>query len=652
MNEELKIIISAQIDKLKQNIDKAKSEVSSFKEQVAKASKNVDDNFKSIGSAIATGAKAVATGVAAAGTALLALGASTAEYRAEQAKLISAFESVQGTAEQAKTTYNDLYRVLGDTGRSVEAAQQLANITTEEKALAEYTNILKGVYATFGDALPVEGLAEAMSHTAQLGEVQGNLADALEWSGISVDEFNDKLAACKDYSEREALIRDTLNGLYSDAAARYEENNAQVLAQNEAQARLQETTAKLGEAVAPVITAFTNFATNALAIVVPYIQQLADTYMPQLQAGLEAVSNALATAFEWVLQHQTLLAVMAGIIGGIVAAITLYNAVSAVKAAMAALEVTTVWGLVSAYAAQAAAMLIAIAPYALIVAAIAAVIAIIVVCVKHWDEIKEKVAEVWGNIKEKVSEAVDNVKEKLNDMKERATEKFNEMKDKATEKFNAMKEVMSNVMEAAKQTVSDKLQNMKDAYNQHGGGIKGVVAAVFEGIKGYYTAGFSFINNLTGGKLGEVAQKFKDKMADAREAVKSALDKIKSFFNFSWSLPKLKMPHISISGKFSLNPISVPKFSISWNKLGGIFEKPTIFNYGGSLQGLGEDGAEAVVPLEHNTQWLTRIAEMLSERMSNNPTVLMVDGKVFAQTAINTINQQTKQTGKLAINIM
>ena len=112
------------------------------------------------------------------------------------------------------------------------------------------------------------------------------------------------------------------------------------------------------------------------------------------------------------------------------------------------------------------------------------------------------------------------------------------------------------------------------------------------------------------------------------------------------------MPHISISGKFSLNPISVPKFSISWNKLGGIFEKPTIFNYGGSLQGLGEDGAEAVVPLEHNTQWLTRIAEMLSERMSNNPTVLMVDGKVFAQTAINTINQQTKQTGKLAINIM
>lgn len=652
MNEELKIIISAQVDKLKQNLDNAKKHVSSFKEQVEKASKDVDKNFKAAGDAIGKGAKAIATGIAAAGTALLALGASTAEYRAEQARLVSAFQSVQGSAEQAKTTYNDLYRVLGDTGRAVEAAQQLANITVEEKALGEYTNILKGVYATFGDSLPVEGLAEAMSHTAQLGEVQGNLADALEWSGISVDEFNEKLAACSDFSEREALIRDTLNGLYSYAADEYEVNAAQVLAQNEAQAKLQETTAKLGEAVAPVITAFTNFATNALALVVPYIQQLADTYMPQLQAALEAVSTALATAFEWITQHQTLLAVMAGIIATVVAAITLYNTVAAVKAAMAALEVTSVWGLVAAYAAQAAAMLVAIAPYALIVAAIAAVIAIIVVCVKHWDEIKAKVSEVWGNIKEKTAEAVDNVKEKFNDMKERAAEKVEEMKAKIAEKFSAMKETMGTVMTAAKDTVREKLQNMKDAYNEHGGGIKGVVAAAFEGIKGYYTAGFSFINNLTGGKLGEVAQKFKDKMNDAREAVKSAIDKIKSIFNFTWSLPKLKLPRVSISGGFSLNPISVPKFSISWNKLGGVFEQPTIFSYGDSLQGIGEDGAEAVVPLENNTQWLTRIADMLGERMGNNPTVLMVDGKIFAQTAISTINQHTKQTGKLAINIM
>ena len=115
--------------------------------------------------------------------------------------------------------------------------------------------------------------------------------------------------------------------------------------------------------------------------------------------------------------------------------------------------------------------------------------------------------------------------------------------------------------------------------------------------------------------------------------------------------------------KFSITPTgwkvgdllkgSIPKLSISWNKFGGVFDKPTLFNYGGSLQGIGEDGAEAVVPLEKNTQWLTKIADMLGDRMGGNtPIVLTVDGKVFAQTAINTINAQTRQQGRLALNIV
>ena len=74
--------------------------------------------------------------------------------------------------------------------------------------------------------------------------------------------------------------------------------------------------------------------------------------------------------------------------------------------------------------------------------------------------------------------------------------------------------------------------------------------------------------------------------------------------NFNWSLPKLKLPHLSITGKFSISPPSVPKFSISWYKLGGVFDKKMLFPYGGNVGGLGEDGAEAIVPLEKNTMWL------------------------------------------------
>lgn len=558
MNEQLKIIISAEVSKLKQNVDKAKKEVNSFKEQVAKASKDVDENFKNMGTAMANGAKAAAVGLAAAGTALLALGASTAEYRNEQAKLTTAFEAAGGSAETAKNTYNDLFRVLGDSGQATEAAAHLAKITTEEQALAEWTTICQGVYATFGDSLPIEGLTEAANETAKVGTVTGSLADALNWAGISEDVFNEKLQACNTEAEREKLIRETLNGLYTDAAAKYEENNAQVLAQNEANAKLQETLAALGVAVAPVVTAFTKFGAEALGVVVPYVQQLAETYGPALNEALSKTSDVLSTVMGYLVDNWPIVLTVAGVVGGIAAAIGLYNTVAAVKAAMDAAQVATLGALVKAYAAQAAASLVAIAPYALIVAGIAAVIAIIVVCVKHWDTIKSTVVNVASAI------------------------------------WSAVKTAFNNVVSTISST-----------------------------------------------------------MEKAKNKVKSIINTIKGFFNFKWELPKLKMPSISISGKFSLNPIQVPKFSIAWNKLGGVFDKPTLFNYGGSLQGIGEDGAEAVVPLENNLAWLDKLASMLSDRMgSNAPIVLEVDGKVFAQTAISTINQQTRQTGKLALNLV
>ena len=95
----------------------------------------------------------------------------------------------------------------------------------------------------------------------------------------------------------------------------------------------------------------------------------------------------------------------------------------------------------------------------------------------------------------------------------------------------------------------------------------------------------------------------------------------------------------------------IPKLGITWNARGGVFDKPALFNYGNSLQGLGENGAEAVVPLENNLEWLDKLATMLSQRMGSTPIVLQVDGKTFAKTSINTINQLTRQSGKLGLVI-
>ena len=654
MNEQLRVIISAEIDKFKQSVESAQNSIKGFKEQVADASKEVDDKFKNIGSGIANGAKAAAAGLAAIGGALLALGASTQEYRNEQAKLVTAFETAGSSAEQAKTTYNDLFRVLGDGGQATEAANHLAKLTTEEKALSEWTTICQGVYATFGASLPIESLTEAANETAKTGSLTGALADALNWAGVSEDAFQESLDKCNTEAEREALIRETLNGLYDEAAATYEENNAQVLAQNEAQARLQETTAALGEAVAPVLTAFTSFASDALAVIIPYVQQLAEQYMPALSEVLNSVASALESAFTWASQHKEILMVVGGLITGIATAIGIYNAVAAVKAAMAAAEVTTVWALVAAYAAQAAAMIVALAPYLLIVAAIAAVIAIIVLCVKHWDEIKEAIAKAWEFIKEKTAAAVDAVVGFFKSLWEKITNIINSIKETVGKIFGAIKDSISNSIQAAKDIALSIFDGIKNGIQNKIETAKAVITNVVKAITSIFKGDFGAAKEAVLNIFEALKNGIKTKIENAKNTVKNVIDAIKGFFNFKFSWPNIPMPHFGISPSGwkvgDLLKGSIPKLSISWYAEGGVFDEPTLFGYGnGMLGGLGERGAEAVVPLEKNTEWLDKIAARLNG--NGRDIILQVDGTTFGRISCDSINQLTKQTGSLPIKV-
>ena len=186
--------------------------------------------------------------------------------------------------------------------------------------------------------------------------------------------------------------------------------------------------------------------------------------------------------------------------------------------------------------------------------------------------------------------------------------------------LNAVKNFFGNIMGAASATAKEKLNNIKNAYKANGGGIKGIAAASLEAVKGLYTAGFTFIDNLTGGKLTAIKNKFMEGMNAAGNAVKGALDgiknwfsekltavadfvkgiidKIKGFFGIDIPTPKIKLPHFSISGEFSIAPPSVPSLSIDWYAKGGVMTKPTIFGAsGGKLLGGGEAGDEAILPL-------------------------------------------------------
>lgn len=330
-------------------------------------------------------------------------------------------------------------------------------------------------------------------------------------------------------------------------------------------------------------------------------------------------------------------------------------------------------------------------PIVLVVTLVAGLVVALITLWNTNEDFRNAVLEIWNAVKEafvnlgeSIGEKIEEIKTFFGNLKDAAAEKFSEIKEVTAEKFEQVKETMSTVMQAAKDTVSEKLQNMRTAYSEHGGGIKGIAAAAMEGVKGYYTAGYTFIDNLTGGKLAAVANKFKSKMSEAKQAVSNkiseikssffnglsnsystvtnilgniknkfsnimdsaknivsnAINKIKSFFNFSWSLPSLKLPHISISGSFSLAPPSVPHFGIEWYKKamddGMVMNQPTIFGYNAKsnqfLAG-GEAGSETVVGTqslmtmiraavnEENTSLLEKLDRILTILESYMPII-------------------------------
>ena len=178
----------------------------------------------------------------------------TEEYRAAQGKLTTAFEAAGYSGDAAQKSYTEFYKILGDTDTATEASQLLAQLAQNEQDITKWTNIAAGVYGTFGDALPIEGMIESANETAKVGQVTGSLADALNWVGISEDAFNEKLAACSSESERNRLIMETLSGAYDEASGAFYRNNEALVASREGQAQLDETLAGLGVIFAHLLT--------------------------------------------------------------------------------------------------------------------------------------------------------------------------------------------------------------------------------------------------------------------------------------------------------------------------------------------------------------------------------------------------------------
>lgn len=372
------------------------------------------------------------------GTAWVAAIEGSREYRAEMGLLTSAFQASGHSSTEAKNTYSALNAVLGDTEQAVEAAQHIAMIADNEKEMNTLTDIGTGVFARFGQSLPLEGLMEGVLHTSQLGEVQGSLADALEWSGITVEDFNKQLEACSNEEERQDLIMKTLKDTYGKAAAQYKETNKDVMEARKAQERLTDAMAELGRVGEPILTAIKNGVAKMVSAAVP---------------KLESMIQKFKDAKKWMQENKSTVDKWKAAIVGTTVAVGSFLLVLAWGKIMGAAK-TAILGLRGAVLLLNAAMKANI--IGLVASLVLGLVAAFVTLWKNNEGFRKFWINLWNKIKSACNTAINGIKNKFNDLKDTA---------------GKVKTWFENIRKA----VSDKIGAARDA-------VKGAI----DKIKGYF----------------------------------------------------------------------------------------------------------------------------------------------------------------------
>ena len=341
-------------------------------------------------------------------------------------------------------------------------------------------------------------------------------------------------------------------------------------------------------------------------------------------------------------------------------------------------------------------------PITLVIAAIAALIGIGVLLYQNWDTVVEFAKTAWQGLCDFISGICQSIGEffsglwtKLQEIFEPIgqwfSEKFQEGWDGIVnifsnlgswfgerwadvtnalaeantwlgEKFQSGRDKVNSAFEKVGSWFGDRWNDIKDGvqeadtwFGEKFESAKEKAQNPFESIGSWFSERWNDIQSA----LKEIPNWFKnlfnDAMDNAKSAVQSGVDALKSIFDFEWHLPKLELPHINITGGFSLNPPSFPSFDVSWYARGGVFNSPSII-------GVGEAGQEAVMPLERNTGWISILAQKVAERMpvNNAPAgyslpagdiVIQIAGHEFGRVAIQEINKEHERAGQTLLKI-
>lgn len=618
------------INKEKEALAKNESELrkqTQALEDLAEESDDTADKLKDVGDAaedagdgftVAKGAVAgfIANGLSSlvgaaknAISSVLELAESTKEFRQNMAKLETGFVSAGHSADDAANTYKELYSILGDTGKATEAAAFLAQMTTTQEGLATWTDIAAGVYATFGDSLPIESLAEAANETAKTGQLTGALADALNWVGLSEEEFQKRLDECSTESERAYVINEQLVDSYYDQAEAFKENNASIIETNKAQARHAELTASLGEKIEPITTKVRNGFNSILEKVLELTEGVdMEGFGEKIDAAFDTfcddVLPAIQDGLQWIIDNKNIL--IAGI-AGIGAAFAAFKVVSLIQGVVSALNGMTL--------AQAALNLVmSMNPIGLVVAAIAGLVAAFVVLWNKCDAFREFWVNLWDGIKKTAKSVADWFVQAWSDVGKFFSDMWSGFTDGAKKAWQGVKDTFSAVATFFGNIFRNAWDGVKKVFSTGGKIFDGIKDGIVKAFKTVVNAIIKGINKVV--KLPFVGlNNILDKLTGL------SIAGLKPFNWLTWRAPVPQLPMLAE---------------------GGVVRKATTAI-------IGEDGAEAVVPLEKNTGWIKKLAAEIAAQQPQGVVVNQTNNYSQAHSRVELY--KTKQATAAAVRL-
>lgn len=405
------------------------------------------------------------------------------------------------------------------------------------------------------------------------------------------------------------------------------------------------------------------------------------------EEGISTFCDALSTAMDLASGAISVIEALSPVIGAVAGAIITYkgavllwNAAETAKNVVMGISTAAQWALNVAMTAN---------PIGIVIVAIGALVGAFIVL---WNK-SEGFRNFWINLWEKVKAIVTSAWEGIKAGFEKIKNGISAVKEKVSTMWNGVKEKTSELWGGVKNVVSEKLNNIKSAYDAHGGGLKGATFAAIEGVKEYYRTGYDAINQLTGGKLGEVVNAVGEKMEVVKgkfseafgnvkntvmtifenikngitEKISAAVNKVKEIFGSIadkvsevWGKIKgiIKAPKIVQKGTVSIAGVStpIPKLGLEWNAKGGIMTRPTAFGYAnGKVQMGGEAGAEAILPLR--TFW-NNLSQYIAESNKGGNTitneikiVINADNKTADEIADDVINVIVPKIQKCMANM-